>query len=115
MPALGLKKNVERDVLMATNRPRSTVSSFVRSLFDSCRSSTSDENALSGKLATFLGTVGEQYLRDARPTNAMAYLLLSNLKYGIPSVVSVTMRERGAILISHNKRHDLTLLSTNFH
>ncbi|KAH9363574.1 hypothetical protein HPB48_013777 [Haemaphysalis longicornis] len=96
---LGGKQNFERDVLMATNRPQSPVSSFVRSLFDSCLSSTSDEHALLVNLTTFLATVGEQYLRDARPTNAMAYLSLTNLSGGAE-------RDAGAVYLLASSVHN---------
>ncbi|KAL3184491.1 hypothetical protein MRX96_031782 [Rhipicephalus microplus] len=67
----------------------------------------SDENAVIGKLAAFLVSAGGTYLRHEGTTNALAFLLLSNLKYGIPSVVSIKLKEHGTISIAHNTHYNL--------
>ncbi|KAH7967965.1 hypothetical protein HPB52_004406 [Rhipicephalus sanguineus] len=106
-PPLALRPEFERNGIAGLNTPRSKAGAFLRSLFDSCLNFGSDENAVIGKLAAFLVSVGGAYLRHAGTTNALAFLLLSNLKYGIPSVVSIKLKGHGAISIVHNTLYDL--------
>ncbi|KAH7953964.1 hypothetical protein HPB49_014623 [Dermacentor silvarum] len=105
-PLIALSPEFERNAAVAPNTTRSQAGAFLRSLFDSCLNSGSDENAVVGKLAAFLVSAGGTYLRHAGTTNALAFLLLSNLKYRIPSVVSITLTGHGAISITHNTGYD---------
>ncbi|KAH6936188.1 hypothetical protein HPB50_014817 [Hyalomma asiaticum] len=107
LPHLSLRREFELHAIGRSNVSRSKAGAFLRSLFDSCQSSASDEHAMIGKLATFLISAGGAYLRHVGTTNALAFLLLSNLKYGISSVVSVKLKAQDAISIAVNTHHDL--------
>ncbi|KAL1418242.1 hypothetical protein MTO96_026122 [Rhipicephalus appendiculatus] len=104
-----LNTRFELDVLRATNGTRSEVSTFLRSLFDSCLNADSDERTTLVELAAALMRIAGDQLRSMTPANAFAYLLLTNVKYGMPSAILVAFQAVNAILVAHNPREGCQL------
>ncbi|KAL3207246.1 hypothetical protein MRX96_039745 [Rhipicephalus microplus] len=99
-----LNPSFELDVLMAANGSRSEVSTFLRSFFDSCLNTDTNAQSIINEVGEALVQIAGDHLRDMRPVSAVAYLLLTNIKYGIPSVVLVVFKELDEILFAQNRR-----------
>ncbi|KAL1477096.1 hypothetical protein MTO96_036025 [Rhipicephalus appendiculatus] len=104
-----LNPRFELDVLMAKNGTRSEVSTFLRSLFDSCLNADADERTTLVEVTAALIRIASDQLRSMTPANAFAYLLLTNVKYGIPSAILVAFQAVNAILVARNPREGCQL------
>ncbi|KAH8026123.1 hypothetical protein MRX96_039744 [Rhipicephalus microplus] len=109
-----LNARFELDVLMARNGTRSEVSTFLRSLFDSCLNADADEKTTLMELEAALIRIAGDQLRSMTPANAFAYLLLTNVKYGMPSAILIAFQAVSAILVSHNPREGCHLSNKLF-
>ncbi|KAL1418244.1 hypothetical protein MTO96_026124 [Rhipicephalus appendiculatus] len=105
-PALPFRLNpsFELDVLMAANGSRSEVSTFLRSFFDSCLNTDTNDKNMINQVEEALVQIAGDHLQNMRPASALAYLLLTNIKYGIASVVLVVFKEQDDILFAQNRR-----------
>ncbi|KAH7954223.1 hypothetical protein HPB49_016686 [Dermacentor silvarum] len=99
-----LNPSFELDVLMAANGTRSEVSTFLRSFFDTCLNTDTNEKSIIIEVSEALVQIAGDHLQNMGPANAFAYLLLTNIKYGIPSVVLVAFRGVDTILFALNQR-----------
>ncbi|KAK8775279.1 hypothetical protein V5799_031372 [Amblyomma americanum] len=109
-----LNPSFELDVLMSVNGTRSEVSTFLRSLFDSCLNADTNESSILDELGSLLVSIAGDHLRDSSPAGAFAYLLLTNIKYGIPSVILAALKGIDAILLAHNQREGCRVADRRF-